>query len=343
MESVFASSCLSCATRMSISSRDAASAMTMVESLVMVTLRALPKQSIVAFMTPSPRSFAMKVEPVTMAMSCSKLLRRSPKPGALMAATLSTPRSLLTTRVASASPVMSSAMIRRGSPPFCDTASRIGMRSLTVSIFWSVTRMRAFSNSTCRRSLLVTNCAERYPRSISMPSSTSTMVSRPLPFSMDSTPSAPTFSMASAIMAPISSLLPAEMDATALMSELPLMGLASSSSLSVRKRRVLSMPFLMEMGLAPAVTDCRPRRIISRASTDAVVVPSPAESLVRPATSLMSCAPAFSTGSGSVMARAMVTPSLITWGMPNFSSSTTLRPRGPSVTDTASASWSMPR
>jgi len=35
------------------------------------------------------------------------------------------------------------------------------------------------------------------------------------------------------------------------MSELPLMGLASSSSLSVRKRRVLSMPFLMEMGLAP--------------------------------------------------------------------------------------------
>ena len=28
---------------------------------------------------------------------------------------------------------------------------------------------------------------------------------------------------------------------------------------------------------------------------------------------MMSCAPAFSTGSGSVMARAMVTPSLITW------------------------------
>ena len=72
------------------------------------------------------------------------------------------------------------------------------------------------------------------------------------------------------------------------------------------------MPLLMEIGLAPAVTDCKPRRIISRARTDAVVVPSPAESFVRPATSLMSCAPAFCTGSGSSIARAMVTPSLIT-------------------------------
>ena len=47
------------------------------------------------------------------------------------------------------------------------------------------------------------------------------------------------------------------------------------------------------------------------------MVPSPAESLVRPATSLMSCAPAFSTGSGSTMARAMVTPSLMTWAKKN--------------------------
>ena len=67
-------------------------------------------------------------------------------------------------------------------------------------------------------------------------------------------------------------------------------------------------------------------RMSSRARTHAVVVPSPAASLVRPATSLMSCAPAFSAGSGSTIARAIVTPSLITWGTPNFSSSTTLRP-----------------
>jgi hypothetical protein len=46
----------------------------------------------------------------------------------------------------------------------------------------------------------------------------------------------------------------------------------------------------------------------------------------RPPTSLMSCAPAFSTGSGRSMARAMDTPSLMTCGTPNFCSSTTLRP-----------------
>ena len=44
-------------------------------------------------------------------MSCSMALRRSPKPGALTAATLRPPRSLLTTSVASASPSTSSAMI----------------------------------------------------------------------------------------------------------------------------------------------------------------------------------------------------------------------------------------
>eukprot|EP00955_Chlamydomonas_euryale_P038381 351086-Chlamydomonas_euryale.AAC.3 len=51
-----------------------------------------------------------------------------------------------------------------------------------------------------------------------------------------------------------------------------------------RCAHVLSMPRLRKMGLAPDVTYCRPYRTISRASTLAVVVPSPAESLVRPAT-----------------------------------------------------------
>ena len=47
-------------------------------------------------------------------MSRSISLRRSPKPGALTASTLSVPRSLLTTSVASASPSTSSAMITSG-------------------------------------------------------------------------------------------------------------------------------------------------------------------------------------------------------------------------------------
>jgi hypothetical protein len=48
------------------------------------------------------------------AMSSSMALRRSPKPGALTAAILRPPRSLLTTSVASASPSTSSAMISSG-------------------------------------------------------------------------------------------------------------------------------------------------------------------------------------------------------------------------------------
>src|SRR4051812_60022 len=39
----------------------------------------------------------------------------------------------------------------------------------------------------------------------------------------------------------------------------------------------------------------------------------------------------------------MVTPSLVMVGAPHFLSMTTLRPRGPRVTLTASASWSTPR
>ena len=49
-------------------------------------------------------------------MSSSMALRRSPKPGALTAATLMVPRSLFTTRVARASPSTSSAMMRSGLP-----------------------------------------------------------------------------------------------------------------------------------------------------------------------------------------------------------------------------------
>ena len=51
----------------------------------------------------------------------------------------------------------------------------------------------------------------------------------------------------------------------------------------------------------------------------------------------------FSKGSSSSMSRATVTPSWVTVGAPYFLSSATLRPLGPSVVPTASASASMPR
>ena len=54
------------------------------------------------------------------------------------------------------------------------------------------------------------------------------------------------------------------------------------------------MPFLSDIGLAPAATLRRPSRTIAQASTVAVVVPSPATSSVFLATSLTSSAPIFS-------------------------------------------------
>src|SRR5215468_3323889 len=79
------------------------------------------------------------------------------------------------------------------------------------------------------------------------------------------------------------------------------------------------------------------------ASTVAVVVPSPAVSEVLLATSRTICAPMFSSGSLRSISFATVTPSLVMVGDPNFLSRTTLRPLGPRVTFTASASWLTPR
>src|SRR5215510_3805767 len=82
---------------------------------------------------------------------------------------------------------------------------------------------------------------------------------------------------------------------------------------------------------------------IAWASTVAVVVPSPATSLVLLATSRTIWAPMFSRGSLSSISLATVTPSLVISGEPNFLSRTTLRPLGPRVTLTASARRFTPR
>src|SRR3954464_1471918 len=103
------------------------------------------------------------------------------------------------------------------------------------------------------------------------------------------------------------------------------------------------MPRLRADGAAPAATLRRPSLTMAWARTVAVVVPSPATSLVLVATSLASWAPRFSYESSSSISRAMVTPSFVIVGAPHFLSMTTLRPLGPSVTFTASASALTPR
>ena len=84
------------------------------------------------------------------------------------------------------------------------------------------------------------------------------------------------------------------------------------------------MPRLSAIGFAPAATLRIPRWTIARASTVAVVVPSPATSLVLVATSFASCAPMFSHGSSSSTSLAIVTPSFVIVGAPHFLSRTTL-------------------
>src|SRR3954463_8112634 len=175
-----------------------------------------------------------------------------------------------------------------------------------------------------------------------MPSVNSRSIPKVWPSSTFTTPSLPTFSIASAITSPISSS-PAEMAATRAIWSLPETSLACERMFSTTWSTAFSMPRFRPSGFAPAATFFRPACTIAWASTVAVVVPSPATSLVAVATSRTSCAPWFSNTSSTSISRAIVTPSFVIVGAPNFLSRTTYRPFGPSVTLTASARMSTPR
>src|SRR4051812_37986668 len=175
-----------------------------------------------------------------------------------------------------------------------------------------------------------------------MPSVTSSSVDIVLLSSTVMTPSLPTRSNASPIRSPTSASW-AETVATPAMAARPSTGVAALSRAACTASTAARMPRPSAVGLAPAATLRIPWCTRAWASTVAVVVPSPATSLVFVATLLASCAPRFSYGSASSTSRAIVTPSLVIVGAPNFLSRTTLRPRGPRVTFTVSASLSTPR
>ena len=103
-----------------------------------------------------------------------------------------------------------------------------------------------------------------------------------------------------------------------------------------------SIPFLISIGFAPAVTFFNPSAMIDCAKTVAVVVPSPAISEVLDATSFTIWAPTFSNLFSSSTSFATVTPSFVTTGEPNCFSMTTFLPFGPNVTLTAFANLSTP-
>mmetsp|Transcript_12188 Transcript_12188/g.56522 ORF Transcript_12188/g.56522 Transcript_12188/m.56522 type:complete len:201 (+) Transcript_12188:1322-1924(+) len=155
------------------------------------------------------------------------------------------------------------------------------------------------------------------------------------------TPLRPTLAMASEIMLPTSMLPPAETDAT-LASSSSATSLESPLRTSMSLTTVVSMPRVSCTGLVPAMTIFMPSVIIAAESTVAVVVPSPATSLVADATCFTRLAPRFMNLSENSMFLATVTPSFVILGAPKLCSMTTLRPLGPMVTCTASASWSQP-
>ena len=142
------------------------------------------------------------------------------------------------------------------------------------------------------------------------------------PSSTFTTPSLPTLSMASAITSPMSSSA-AEMAATRAIWSLPEISVDSLPIASTTWSTAFSMPRFSPSGFAPAATFFRPSCTMRWASTVAVVVPSPATSLVAVATSRTSWAPWFSNGSSISISRAMDTPSLVIVGAPNFLSMTT--------------------
>src|SRR5215472_2550869 len=176
-----------------------------------------------------------------------------------------------------------------------------------------------------------------------MPSTTSSSVLMPFASSTVITPSLPTFCIASEIILPISISPFAATAPTCAVSAGVVIFFDRFFSSSTTAFTARSMPRFRSIGFIPAATALAPSRTIACASTVAVVVPSPAMSLVLEATSRSICAPMFSNLSASSISLATVTPSLLMRGAPKLLSSTTLRPFGPSVTFTASARISTPR
>src|SRR5437868_576035 len=176
-----------------------------------------------------------------------------------------------------------------------------------------------------------------------MPSTTSSSVSRLFASSTVITPSLPTFCIAWAIISPMSRSPLAEIVPTCVISSLVEIFFERFLMSSTTAPTATSMPRFRSIGLSPAATALAPSRTIAWARTVAVVVPSPARSDERDATSRTICAPMFSNLSSSSISLATVTPSLVMRGAPNDLSRTTLRPFGPSVTLTALARMSTPR
>ena len=268
-----------------------------------------------AFSSLMPNSSEISFPPVRIAISASISFFLSPNPGAFSAKMEKEPRNLFTTNVASASPSTSSAMMINSFLPVPASFSKSGSTSFMVDIFLSVIKIDASVYSASMRSALVIMYGETYPLSKRIPSTTSDSMPNDCDSSTVTTPSFPTFPIALAIMVPISSDS-ADIVATCFISSDFLISLALARSASTTAFAAASMPSRMPIAFTPLLVCLSPSSMIAWVSTTAVVVPSPAISLVLFATSFTISAPIFSNLSGSVISLAIDTPSLVMTGAP---------------------------
>lgn len=94
----------------------------------------------------------------------------------------------------------------------------------------------------------------------------------------------------------------------------------------LKQGKLVRVPLLISIGLAPLLILSNPSFAMARARTVAQVVPSPASSLVLFATSWTSLAPMFWYLSCRSMALATVTPSFVILGLPQLCSIMTFLP-----------------
>ena len=288
----------------------------------------------------NPKSDVITSPPVKIAISCNIAFLLSPYPGALTATTFNTPLNLFKINVDSASPSISSQIITN-LPDCCIKLSNNGNISWIFPIFLSVINIYGLSTTASIFSVSVTIYGDTYPLSNCIPSTTFNSVWEVFDSSIVITPSLETFSIACEISSPTSGF-PADILATLAISSFPLTGTLISFKASTAAFTALSIPLLIAIGSPPAATFFTPSLIMLWARTIAVVVPSPATSFVFIEASFAIWTPIFSNGSSNSISFAIVTPSFVISGAPNFLSSTTFLPFGPNVTFTVSANLFTP-
>ena len=227
------------------------------------------------------------------------------------------------------------------SEPTVENFSKNGTRRSMLSIFSDVINMYGLFNSVIILSWSVTKYGDRYPLSISIPSTKSTSYLIPGDCSTDITPSFPTLLITDPTNLPISSSW-AESTAIWEIWSSSVTDLDIAFNSATIDSTAFNMPCFINIGSAPAAMFLNPFFSIAWANIVEVVVPSPTSSFVFDAASTNNCAPILWKGSSSSISLAMVTPSLHTCGGPNSCSITTLRPLGPNVAPTVRAIMSMP-